>query len=129
MNAKVTIKPQRTASTPSEEVVRAAAEEFAVTDARGRTITLKKPGILAQYRLVEAMGAEAAKNEVYMGMVLPIIFVTSIDGLHVPAPTNKSQIEGLITRLDDDGIAAVAQGVQDHFGVQDPEADRESLKK
>jgi hypothetical protein len=129
MTQKVTVKPQRTAATPSEEVVRAATEEFSVTDARGRVITLKKPGVLAQYRLVEAMGSEAARNEVYMGMVLPIIFVTSIDGLHVPSPTNKAQIEGLIVRLDDDGIAAVAAGVQEHFGAQDPEADREALKK
>lgn len=128
-NPKVTVNAKRPVSTPSEEVVRTGKEEYSVIDACGRTITLKKPGVLAQYRLVEAIGGETAQNQVYMGMVLPIIFVTSIDGLHVPPLSNKAQIEGLIVRLDEHGIAAVAEGVQKHFGTQNPEADKEALKK
>lgn len=102
--------------TPSQQVIHNAMAETNVKDARGRTITLRKPGILAQYRMVEMMG-ESAKNDVYMDMVLPVLFVTAIDGEPVVQPAKKSEVEALIQRLDEDGIAAVVVGVRDKFGV------------
>lgn len=90
--------------------------EIQVQDARGRTITLRKPGVLAQYRLVEALG-EVAKNVTYVDMIFPLLFVTAIDGATVPMPAKKSEIEALIQRLDEDGIAAVMTGVQDKFNA------------
>lgn len=119
--AKVTLNP-------SEEVIKAANAATTCTDARSRVIRLKKPGILAQYRLIEALG-DTAKNEVYMSMVLPLIFVTAIDEDTVHLPTSKPQLEALIQRLDEEGIAAVMKAVQEHYGKADPEADREALKK
>lgn len=113
--------------TPSAQAVAKAAAEASVTDSRGRTIVLKKPGILAQYRLIEALG-DSAKNEVYMGMVLPLIFVTSIDGDQVFMPNTKREVEALISLLDEDGVAAVVGGVQEHFGKTDPERDKAALK-
>ncbi|MDE2354944.1 MAG: hypothetical protein KGL17_07975 [Betaproteobacteria bacterium] len=118
---KVTVKP-------SEEVVAKAAAEVSVTDDRGRTIKLRRPGVIAQFRLVEILG-DTAKNEVYMSMVLPVIFVTAIDDDPVSQPARKSEVEALIQRLDEDGLAAVGAGVLEHFGKQDPEADRAALKK
>lgn len=114
-------------TTPSEEVVQKALFECTVTDAKGRVITLKKPGVLAQFRLIEALG-ETAKNEVYMGMVLPLIFIAAIDGDAVLTPTRKSEVEALIQRLDEPGITAVVSGVQEHFGQSNPEADKAALK-
>jgi len=111
--------------TPSAQLVQKATAEVVVVDARGRSIVLKKPGVLAQFRLVEVLG-NAAKNEVYMGMVLPLIFIASIDGDELAQPTTKLQVEALIQRLDEDGINAVMTGVQEHFGRVDPE---ESKKK
>lgn len=113
--------------TPSEQVV-AKAAEITVTDSAGRVIKLKKPGVLAQFRLVEVMG-ETAKNQVYMGMVLPLIYVTAIDGDAVFQPTSKLQVEALIQRLDEHGIDAVMEGVNANFGAIDPEADKDALKK
>ena len=121
--AKLTVNP-----TPTEQVIAKASAEVAVTDARGRTIRLKKPGVLAQYRLIEILG-ESAKNEVYVGMVLPLIYVCEIDGDQVAQPNTKREVDGLIQRLDEDGIAAVMNGVQSHFGSVDPEADQAALKK
>lgn len=109
---------------PSEEIVK--VPEADVLDARARVIKLRKPGVLAQYRLVETLG-ESASNQAYMGMVLPLIYVASIDGEAVNART-KMQIEALIQRLDEEGIRAVMEGVQEHFGAPNPEADREALK-
>lgn len=113
--------------TPSEEATAKAQTEFDISDARNRTIKLKKPGVLAQYRLIEILGA-SAKNEVYMAMVLPLIYVTSIDGEIVHQPISKREVEALIQQLDEDGIEAVMAGVQASFGKQDPEADKAALK-
>jgi hypothetical protein len=123
MNAKVTL-----VDSPRAQVLAKAAVEVTVTDARGRNITLKKPGVLAQYRIIEVAG-ESAKNEVYMSMVLPLIFVTSIDGDLVLQPTTKLQLEALISRLDEDGIETVIKGVRDSFGASDPEVDKAAIKK
>lgn len=113
--------------TPSAEIIAAAVSECTVSDSRGRVIVLKKPGVLAQYRIVEVIG-DSAKNEVYMGMVLPLIYVASIDGDPVFQPGKKSELEALIQRLDDDGINAVMVGVQKNFGIADPEGDKAKLK-
>lgn len=115
--------------TPSQQVIRSATADVGIKDARGRAITLKKPGILAQYRLVEMMG-ESAANETYMNMVLPVLFVSAIDGEAVMTPNSKREVEALIQRLDEDGIAAVVNGVQDNFGAQvSAETGRAAVKK
>ncbi|HCA26553.1 MAG TPA: hypothetical protein DEP05_02740 [Betaproteobacteria bacterium] len=113
---------------PSEQIIAQANTEAVVDDENGRRITLKKPGVLAQYRLIEALG-DAAKNDVYMGMVLPLIFVAAIDGDPVFQPASKREIEALIQRLDEAGVSAVMNGVSAHFGESDAEADQAALKK
>lgn len=120
--AKVTIN-----QTPSAQVVTKAISATTVTDSAGRKITLKKPGVLAQYRLIEALG-DTAKNEVYMAMAMPLIYVSEIDGDSVILPSTKIQVEALIQRLDEHGIQAVIQGMQENFGKSDPDADKAALK-
>ena len=101
--------------TPSEQLVKAAQSEVTVTDGRGRVITLRKPGVLAQFRLVEALG-ESAANSVYMGMVLPLVYVAAIDGDPVRSST-KREIEALIQRIDEAGVTAVMETVRDTWGA------------
>lgn len=113
--------------TPSQEVVAKATAETIIKDARGRSIRLKKPGVLAQFRLIEVLG-DTAKNEVYMSMVLPLIFVTEIDGETIFPPSRKSEVEALIQLLDEDGIGAVQAAVVERFGNSNPESDRAALK-
>lgn len=113
--------------TPSEQVVAKAIMEANVVDANGRTITLKRPGVLAQFRLVEMLG-DTATNAAYVGMVLPLIYVTAIDGDRVSRITTKIGLEGLIQRLDEEGVMAVANGVMEHFGKQKPDEDAAALK-
>ncbi|MDE2468742.1 MAG: hypothetical protein KGL35_08365 [Bradyrhizobium sp.] len=112
---------------PSEELIAKAVAEQVVEDSTGRIITLRKPGVLAQYRLVEMMGS-AAQNQVYMGMVLPLLYVSAINDDKLPALSSKREVEALIQRLDEAGIEAVMKGVQEHFGAPDPEADKAALK-
>lgn len=113
---------------PTQQVIAKANAETIVTDATGRVIKIKKPGVLAQYRLVEIVGAEAAKNDVYMSMVLPLIYVSEIDDKPLPQPRSKAEVDALIQRLDEAGIEAVMKGVQEAFGNADPEADKAVLK-
>lgn len=95
---------------PSEEVVEQANKVTYVTDARGRRIGLKKPGILAQYRLVEMLG-DSARNEAFMGMILPVTFVVQIDDDEVPFPRTRRELDALIQRIDEDGLLAIQQGL------------------
>lgn len=122
------VKLEVAEQTPSEQAVAKAAAEVVITDANGRAIKLKKPGVLAQFRLVEILG-ESAKNQVYLGMVLPLVFVAEIDGDVVHQPQSKRELEALIQRLDEDGIAAISVAVEQHFGSANPEADRDAVKK
>jgi hypothetical protein len=112
---------------PSEDVVRTSVQPANVVDAKGRKITLQKPGVLAQYRLVEMLG-ESASNQTFMNMVLPLLFVAAIDDEPVHRFTKRSELDALIQRLEDDGIGAVMEGVLKAFGPQDPEADKAALK-
>lgn len=115
---KVTITPEKTA-------VSVAPATLEVHDLLGRTLSLKKPGVLAQFRLVEALG-DSARNEVYMGMVLPLLFLEAIDGVAVPAPSSKGEVEALIQRLDEPGIQTLMTAIPQHFGA---EAQGDAVKK
>ena len=106
--AKVTINHD--APTPSQQIVAAAAAEVVVKDAQGRSLTLRRPGILAQFRLIEAMGAESAANEVYRIMCMPLLYLVAIDGETIFPPTTKMQIEALIQRVEEDGFVAIQEG-------------------
>jgi hypothetical protein len=114
--------------TPSERVVAKASATVQVQDARGRTITLKKPDVLAQFDLIEALG-ESAKNDVYVAMTLPLIYITKIDDHFVTTPTNKIQIRALIQQLGEDGVNCVMAGVQENFGGASVEGDKAAIKK
>ena len=124
---KITIKPPK-GETPSEQIIKQATNEVTITDILNRVILLRKPNPLSQYRIVEAVG-NSAENRVYMAMVLPLIYVASIDGLPVVMINNKQQLEALIQRLDEDGISAVATAVQENFGSSsDQETEKAQLK-
>jgi len=112
---------------PSEQLIQAAKATVSITDNKGRAILLRKPRPLALIRFVEMIGGHAASNEVYMGMVMPLIYVETVDGNPVSVST-KMQFEALVQELDEDGIVAVQKGVQGNFGTPDPEAEKVALK-
>jgi hypothetical protein len=114
--------------TPTGQVIATAAAEVMVEDSRGRVFTIRRPGILAQYRIIEVMGA-SADIATYRGMVTPLIYISAIDGDVVSQPVNKIQLEALIQRVGDEGLEAVVDGLIKHFGKSDPEADKAAIKK
>ena len=114
---------------PSAELVREAQAEVEVTDSTGRVIKLRKPGVLAQFKLVKAMGAESAENTTLMSMYMPLLYVSQIGEDAVFPPTSEREIEGTITRLDEAGLDAVMRGVQEHFTTQSPDEVKAAIKK
>lgn len=114
--------------TPSEQVLSKAAQTFETKDSEGRTLVIKKPGILAQFNIVEVAG-DAAKNDVWMNMVLPVIYLSELAGEAVIPPKNRLQLNGLLQRLDEHGLNALGKAVQEHFGNSDPEKGKAAIKK
>lgn len=130
MAAKVTV---RSAGAPApgsiaEQMALAAPDTHAIDLPDGRVVELRKPGVLAQFRLVKILDAETAKNEVYMQMVFPILYVSKIDGDFIAFPQSERELEATITRLDEAGVGAVMLGVHAHWGTPKDE-DRDGVKK
>jgi hypothetical protein len=114
---------------PTDEVLESAKKEYEVIDKRGRVIKLKKPSIRCNLTLAKALGQDA-KNEVYMQMLLPLYFISSIDGDPVGSLSVENELFALYDRLDDDGIIAVANGIRQHWGIEENESEvKDKIKK
>jgi hypothetical protein len=125
MTTKLTV--DKSEQTPSVQAVAKGAKTVTVTDPRGRRIVMKRPNVLAQYDLIEVLG-DAANNQTYVGMVLPLLFVTEIDGEAESPLTSKLLVRALIQRLGEDGVNSVMKSMQEHFGA-DEEVTKEAIKK
>lgn len=84
-----------------------ASAESAIVDARGRRITLKRPPVLRQFDLILAVGPDTARNDTFMQLVLPLLWVSAIDDEPIKPPRSKAELDALIQRLDDEGLSAV----------------------
>lgn len=94
----------------------------------GRTLILVYPGPLAQYDMVNAMGAEAADNGRLVRMFLPLIYLTAIDEQRIIPCTTLLEMRGLVTRLGHKGLAALQKGVK-AFDERDEKALVSDAKK
>lgn len=95
------------ASAAAEFTQDAMAEEVIPAGSLG-TVTFKKPHILAQFRIVEAVGPDLAENQTYMQMINPLIYCAAINGDPVFLPKSKLEVEALIQRLGEEGLTALA---------------------
>ena len=112
--ATVTVKK---APTPSEEIIAEENKVVVVTDGRNRRIGFRKVNMSMRRRLFKALSAENQAKPQYLGIAMLAICVTEIDGDPVSFPATELQVDALIDRLEDDGVAAVALGLQAHFGI------------
>lgn len=94
--------------TPSGRLVAAALEMCEVTDGQGRRIAVRRLTALDKLRLFKAAGPALAQNQPWLGMAVLAASVVAIDDVPVPSPTTEAQVEALVSRLGDHGIAAVA---------------------
>lgn len=119
MNDQValTLKEGAGVQTPSQAIVSAANKTATVTDSRGRVLAVKKISPLDRMRLFKVAGSELSSNTQWMGMAALASSVTSIDGELVAKPGKISEIEALVSLLDDDGLEAVGKAYVEMFGV------------
>jgi hypothetical protein len=99
---------------PSQEITSAANSVAVVTDVRGRKIGIRKPKLLDRMRLFEVVGAENAMNGPYLGVAMLAVWAVSIDGDLIPRATTKLAVEGIVQRLDDDGLDAVSEWIAEN---------------
>jgi hypothetical protein len=98
-------------ATPSARVIAAAQAAPSVTDELGRRLQLRKLTALDKLRLFKAAGPGLAQNPPWLGMAVLAASVTAIDDVPIPAPATEQQIEALVGRLGDAGIAAIGEAL------------------
>ena len=98
--------------TPSGRIVAAAAERLRVMDGEGRALELRRMGALDKLRMFKALGPALSQNAPYLGMAMLACSVTAIDDVPVPPPASELQVEQMVQRLGDGGIAAVAEALR-----------------
>jgi hypothetical protein len=98
-------------ATPSARVIATAQAAPSVTDILGRRLQLRKLTALDKLRLFKAAGPGLAQNQPWLGMAVLAASVTAIDDVPVPTPATEQQIEALVGRLGDAGIAAVGEAL------------------
>jgi hypothetical protein len=74
-------------------------------------LTLRRMTSLDKLRLFKAAGSTLAHNQPWLGMAMLACSVAEVDNVPVPTPTNEQQIESMVARLGDLGIAAVAEAL------------------
>ncbi len=84
-----------------------SAEPVVLSDAKGRKLAVRDLSALEQLRLLRAIGPDQSMNQPYVMSVQAAASVVSIDGVPCAKPTNERQIDAMIDRLGDDGLAAV----------------------
>ena len=94
--------------TPSQRIVEAAQASLETTDRLGRKLALRPLGALERLRLFKAAGATLATNAGWIGLATLAVSVTAIDDVPVPAPATEAQVEALVGRLGDAGLAAAS---------------------
>ena len=107
---------------PSATIITAAAAAPSVTDRLGRRLTLRRMTSLDKLRLFKSAGPVLSQNQPWLGMAMLACSVAEIDNVPVPAPTNEQQIESMVARLGDLGIAAVAEALNGRPEVAQPDA-------
>jgi hypothetical protein len=109
--------------TPSQVIISEATRATTTVDAKGRRLTLRQLTALDTLRLFKAAGPVLAQNEPWLSMAGMAFAVLEIDGVPVPTPATEGQIEGLIDRLGDDGLAAIANVMKDDSSGSNTRAD------
>jgi hypothetical protein len=98
--------------TPSTSIIAAGLVTQTITDDGGRRLMIRRLNALDRLRLFKAAGPLLSQNQPWLGMALIACSVTAIDDVPIPPPVNESQIEAMIGRLGDAGVAVIARALQ-----------------
>ena len=65
----------------------------------------------AWHHLIVDVVRKESGNDRYVGYAMLAYCVQAIDGVPVPAPASEAQLEALVARLGDTGLAAVGEAL------------------
>jgi hypothetical protein len=82
------------------------ASTATVTDDTGRVLKVRKLSALQRVRLFKAEGAINSENRMLGSYYSTAASVIEIDGAPVPFPSSELQLDALVGRLDEHGLAA-----------------------
>ena len=100
--------PSSGLTSPSTHIIAQAAGTSTIVDADGRTLIMRRLTALDRLRLYKLVGAYLGTNAPYLGFATLAVSVCSIDGVPMPPPVTEQQLEALVARLGDAGIAAAS---------------------
>lgn len=117
-------------ATPSQEIITAANDTVIVTDALGRKIKIKKLGLMERMDVIDAIGAESSKNEIYLGHALVCFSAVEIDGAAIPFASTKDEVRALFKNIKDEGLKAISAGLDARFHAKHTTEDeaKEAIK-
>ena len=105
--------------TPSEIIM--SQTGITVTDGNGRSLCLRRLTALDRLRLFKAAGPTLSQNDRWLGMAILAVSVSAIDDIPIPQPCTEQQIEALVHRLGNSGIAAAAAALDPNPEPHSPE--------
>jgi hypothetical protein len=108
---------------PTQAIINDAFKAFVAVDGKGRRLMLRHLTALDTLRLFKAAGPVLAQNEPWLSMAGLAFSVLEIDGIPVPPPTTEMQIENLIDRLGDEGLATIADSIRSEQENRDRNSD------
>ena len=103
---------------PSDRIVQQALQPISLVDGNGRRLMIRRPTALDTLRLLKAAGPALAQNEPWLGMAGLVFCVMEINGVPVPTPTTEQQIEGLVERLGEEGLATIVRSLEQDSPVE-----------
>ncbi len=87
------------------------SEAHTVTDAKGRTLVIRRLNMMEEFDLIEAAGAENSQNARWMQYATIVACVRSIDGMPSPPFIKKQIIRNWVGRVGSEGYAAVVKAL------------------
>jgi hypothetical protein len=79
-----------------------------ITDAEGRRLLVREPGIREKMKLIRALGP-AADIQVYIGQVMLAACVIRIDDVPLPMPSNPDMADATVEKVGKAGMDAVGE--------------------
>lgn len=88
-------------------------DQKTVVDRKGRKLVVRRPELLAEFQFAESAGKEAAENQAWMNMAMPLIYLAELNSSPAPLLRNKLAIDGLIVELGREGYSALVAAIQE----------------
>lgn len=109
-----------------EDVSRKVESAEGVVVVHGMRLKLRKPRAIAQLRLISLVGSEDAKNQVYMSLVSPLLWIEAIDDEPLGMFASKREMEAMFERIGEEGIVAISEHVAPQVSTDKKKAEAEA---